>query len=57
MKHSILEVTFSALAFVTGAAHAGTAPVPMPIEDGGMLAIAIAGLVVAVRIIRSKRKD
>jgi len=56
MNYRTLASTFLALAFVTGAAHAGRST-PLPIEDGGMLAIAVAGLVVAVRIIRRKRKD
>ncbi len=54
-------VALIAAVVATQAAHAGTAPTlglpaPLPLVEGGLLGVAVAALVVGVRIVRAKSK-
>lgn len=57
MKALTFKLAVGTAAFLmTGLAMAGAPPTRLPIEEGGMLTVAIVGLVAGIRIIQRKNK-
>ena len=54
LAHKLIVGTATCL--MTGLAMAGTPPTRLLIEEGGMLTVAIVGLVAGIRIIQRKNK-